>query len=80
MIDRNTIRQIKTQFDQVIHYEESAKIEFWYARELMPLLGYDRWENFDKAILRAVESCKASGVTVSDHFREVTKIDRKSVV
>lgn len=74
MIDRNTIRQIKTQFDQVIHYEESAKIEFWYARELMPLLGYDRWENFDKAILRAVESCKASGVTVSDHFREVTKM------
>ena len=74
MIDRNTIRQIKTQFDQVIHYEESAKIEFWYARELMPLLGYDRWENFDKAILRAVESCKASGVTVSDLFREVTKM------
>jgi hypothetical protein len=40
----------------------------------MPLLGYERWENFDKAIGRAIESCKTSGIEVSDHFREVTKM------
>ena len=40
----------------------------------MPLLGYERWENFDKAISRAMESCKTSGIEVSDHFREVTKM------
>ena len=40
----------------------------------MLLLGYGRWENFDKAIARAMESCETSGVEVSDHFREVTKM------
>ena len=38
------------------------------------LLGYERWENFDKAVHRAMESCETSGVEVSDHFREVTKM------
>lgn len=27
--------------------------EFWDARDLMPLLGYDKWENFERAIERA---------------------------
>ena len=40
----------------------------------MSLLGYERWENFDKAIGYAIESCKTSGMEVSDHFREVTKM------
>ena len=40
----------------------------------MPLLGYERWENFDKAIGRAIDSCKTSGLEVSDHFRGVTKM------
>lgn len=65
-----------SQFDLVIHSDQEAHIEFWYARDLMPLLGYERWENFDKAIGRAVESCRTSGIEVSDHFREVTKMVR----
>ena len=40
----------------------------------MPLLGYERWENFDKAIGRAIESCKTSGIEGSYYFREVTKM------
>ena len=40
----------------------------------MELLGYNRWENFDKAVCRAMESCKTSGIEILDHFREVTKM------
>lgn len=40
----------------------------------MPLLGYERWENFEKAISRAKNSCETSGINVFDHFREVTKM------
>ena len=40
----------------------------------LPLLGYERWENFDKAVNRAMDSCETSGIEVSDHFREVTKM------
>ena len=49
-------------------------IEFWYARDLQSHLGYSRWENFKVAITRAMESCETSGYTVSDHFRDVTKM------
>jgi hypothetical protein len=37
-------------------------------------LGYARWENFQTAIQRAMESCEASGHVVSDQFRGVTKL------
>ena len=74
IIDKKRIGQIKEQFDLVIHSDENTKVEFWYARELMLLLGYERWENFDKAISRAIDSCETSGIEVSDHFRKVTKM------
>lgn len=73
-MDKNRIVVIKQGFDAVIHQVEDTDVEFWFARELMQLLGYERWENFDKAIQRAMESCQTAGVKVSDHFREVTKM------
>ncbi len=73
-MDKRKIEQTRQQYDLIIHTIENADIEFWYARELMPLLGYGRWENFDKAICRAMESCETSGITVPDHFREITKM------
>ncbi len=73
-MDKRKIEQIRKKYDLIIHINEDADIEFWYARELMSLLGYDRWENFDKAVCRAMESCKTSGIEISDHFREVTKM------
>ncbi|HCL79655.1 MAG TPA: DNA damage-inducible protein D, partial [Synergistaceae bacterium] len=71
-MDQKRVETIKQQYDLVVHSDADANIEFWYARELMPLLGYERWENFENAISRAIESCETSGVTLSDHFREVT--------
>lgn len=73
-MDKRKIEQIRKKYDLIIHINENADVEFWYARELMSLLGYDRWENFDKAVCRAMESCKSSGIEVLDHFREVTKM------
>ena len=73
-MDKNRITQIKTNFDAVIHRLEEADVEYWLARELMPLFGYERWENFDRTIQRAIESCETSEILVSDHFREVTKM------
>ncbi len=73
-MDKNRIGMIKVQFDQAIHSTQEADVEFWYARELMILLGYERWENFEKTIGRAMDSCETSGIEVADHFREVTKM------
>ncbi len=71
-MDKNKIATIKSQFDKLTHTTD--EVEFWYARELMKELGYDRWENFQNVIQRAMESCESAGITVSDHFREVTKM------
>lgn len=73
-MDKKRIETIKKQFDDIIQENNEFNIEYWYARDLMPLLGYERWENFDKAINRAILSCNASDIDVSDHFREVTKM------
>ena len=73
-MDKKRIEVIKQQYDLVIQNYDGENIEFWFARDLMALLGYDRWENFDKAISRAIDSCETSGVSVEDHFREVTKM------
>lgn len=73
-MEKNKIIAIKLKFDETIHIIEGTAVEYWLARELMPLLGYERWENFEKAIKRSIESCETSGIEVSDHFREVTKM------
>ena len=73
-MDKKRVEQAKQQFDLVLHKDDASDVEFWYARELMVLLGYERWENFDKAIQRAMDSCEVSGIAVENHFREVTKL------
>lgn len=77
-MDKKLILQYKSSFDSIVRHIESndnqGKVEVWYARELQPVLGYVRWENFLVAIGRALESCKTQGVFVGDHFREVTKM------
>lgn len=40
----------------------------------MKLLGYTEWRNFEKAILRAMISCRTSEINESDHFVEVNKM------
>lgn len=73
-MEKRKITEIKLQFDEIIHIVDDTDVEYWLARELMSLLGYERWENFEKAIGRSMESCEASGIAVHDHFREVTKM------
>lgn len=72
-MEKQTVLRLTEIFNNFAHYTEEG-YEFWCARELMELLGYERWENFSKTILRAIDSCKTSKIAVSDHFREVTKM------
>lgn len=73
-MDKKTIYAMKNAFDEIVKTIQEEAVEFWYARDLMALLGYDRWENFHKAIERAIDSCKASEIEPADHFRSVTKM------
>lgn len=75
-MDRNSIIEYKSSFDLIatfIEGENKEQVEIWFARDLQTVLGYTRWENFQTAIKRAVESCHSQGINIDDHFREVTK-------
>ena len=76
-MDIQRINQYKSSFDSIakeITDDSGESVEVWYARELQTLLGSARWENFVVAINRAIDSCKTQGVSIDDHFREVTKM------
>ena len=42
--------------------------EYWSARDLMPLLGYDKWERFEGSIERAKAAAENTGATTANHF------------
>ena len=46
-IDKNN-----KSFEEIKHIDENG-VEFWYARELMSILEYNKWENFEKVINKA---------------------------
>lgn len=73
-MDKKIIECKKNQFDDFMQIVEDSEIEFWYARDLMKLLGYEQWRNFENAISKAMESCKSAQIEVSDHFAEVSKM------
>lgn len=69
---KELIEQLFVRFEDI--KQEQAGIEYWSARELQPLLGYNKWENFENAIRRAVEATRNSGYAINDHFLEARKM------
>ncbi len=68
------VQLLKQRFDDLSQTVPDDSVEFWFARDLMEPLGYARWENFQTAIQRAIESCETTGYLAEDHFRGVTKM------
>lgn len=72
--------KMKKQIIQRLHknFEEFAqkqgKLTYWYARDLQELLEYTKWENFEKTIIRAMQSCKTSSEIEENHFLELRKM------
>ena len=60
------------RFEDIKHTDENG-VEFWYARELMKVLKYSKWENFKKVIIKAMDACKNSGISIKDCFPDVRK-------
>lgn len=71
---RESFQGLKDQLDALMRRIDEFDVEFWFARELMLVLGYSRWENFQVALHRAITSCDSTGYNPDDHFRGVTKL------
>ncbi len=63
---------IRIQLDR-LRLETKTNVSYWMGRDIMQILGYSRWENFQNVILKAMQACELSGHIVSQQFRETTK-------
>lgn len=59
-------------FEDIKHVDEDNN-EYWYARELMVVLEYKKWQNFKAVINNAKISCINSNISLSEQFTEVSK-------
>jgi len=68
----NFIHELTKNFEaHAQHTPEST--EFWLARDLQKLLGYDEWRNFLNVISKAKIACETSGHEISHHFVDANK-------
>lgn len=67
------INSLNKDFESIKKIDENG-VEYWYARELMPLLGYEKWQNAEEVIARAAKSCMNSGQVVDNHFTKFGKM------
>lgn len=68
----DVIIQLHKDFEDYAHQVDGE--EFWFARDLMGLLGYAKWENFAKVVDKAKTACETAGHAVAYHFPDVRKM------
>ena len=57
-----------------IRQQDPERNEYWFARDLAPLLDYQEWRNFMQVVEKAIQACRKSENVVEDHFGDITKM------
>lgn len=73
MVKEIIVNSPNKDFESIKRIDENG-VEYWLARELMPILGYDKWQNAEETIARAARACINSGQDADNHFTEVSKM------
>jgi len=61
------------KFEDIKHLDENGN-EYWLARELQTVLGYNQWRRFSNAIDRAMISCRLNEQDPKYHFAGAGKM------
>lgn len=64
------ISSLNKDFENIKKVDENG-VEYWHAREMMPLLGYPNWQKAEEVIARAGKACINSGQAVDNHFNQL---------
>ncbi|MHB8903816.1 MAG: BRO family protein [Patescibacteria group bacterium] len=67
------INSLNKDFESIKKIDKN-NIEYWQARELMPILGYSNWQKAEEVIGRAAAACINSGQAVDNHFNQTVKM------
>ena len=71
---KELIVKLHATYEQLTHIEEETGVEFWLARDLQEVLGYQAWRNFEQVVQKAITACQNSGYNPNDHFVGVSKM------
>lgn len=63
----------QSPFDRIRRVDVDGS-EWWSARDLMPLMGYTKWQAFEVPLNRAMKSAEAQGVSVENNFTGSRKV------
>ncbi|MBS0437838.1 MAG: DNA damage-inducible protein D [Proteobacteria bacterium] len=73
MIDKRIEQRHRATFDAIRHQDERGN-DFWFARDLAPLLEYQQWRNFVQVVEKAKLACRQAGNAMADHFADISKM------
>jgi DNA-damage-inducible protein D len=65
-------------FDSIKRIGDNGQ-EYWSARDLMPLLGYDKWERFEETIERAMLAIQNTGSSAGGNASRLREASGKTV-
>ena len=75
---KDIVEYNESVFDSIKHIDEDGN-EYWYARELMPLLEYKEWRKFKGVIEKAKTICQSNKERINDYFVGTDKIVKTGV-
>lgn len=73
MIEKRIVQKHHATFEAIRHHDERGN-DYWFARDLAPLLEYQDWRNFVQVVEKARVACEMADQRVRDHFGDVTRM------
>lgn len=73
MFKEIVINSLNKDFESIKKVDKNG-VEYWEARELLPVLGYPNWQKAEEVIGRAARACINSGQAVDNHFNRLVKM------
>jgi hypothetical protein len=72
-----SVQQPESPFNSIRRFDKNGT-EFWTARELMKLMGYQKWQQFENPIKQAVENLELNGDNVSHHITATGNVVKRN--